>query len=161
MQGQNNNGKETSKQKAQLSTFYIGKRWFGIDVTRVQEIVKPMEITLVPLAPPYVTGLINLRGQVATAIGFRALFGIKDAWQDASFNVVCRLNGFLMAFQVDQIGDVIEVSAKDYEPIPLTVPEAMRFYLSGVYKHQNQLLSVIDIDKVTEGLNLLEKKAAA
>lgn len=63
-----------------------------------------MELTPVPLAPVHVLGLINLRGQVATAIGLRELFALPDKSQDSAFNMVCRIDGFLMAFQVDQIG---------------------------------------------------------
>jgi purine-binding chemotaxis protein CheW len=151
---------QTRQNKVQLSTFFIGQRWFAFDVTRVQEIVKPMDLTPVPLAPVHVRGLINLRGQVATAIGLRELFALQDKGVEEAFNMVCRMDGFLMAFQVDQIGDVIEVTMQDYEPVPSTIPESTRRFLSGVFKMQTQLLSVIDLDKVTEALNQNPGKAA-
>lgn len=151
---------QTQQNKVQLSTFFIGQRWFAFDVTRVQEIVKPMDLTPVPLAPVHVRGLINLRGQVATAIGLRELFALQDKGVEEAFNMVCRVDGFLMAFQVDQIGDVIEVTMQDYEPVPSTIPESTRRFLSGVFKMQTQLLSVIDLDKVTEVLNQNTGKAA-
>ena len=150
----------TKQDKVQLSTFFLGSRWFAFDVTRVQEIVKPMDLTPVPLAPLHVRGLINLRGQVATAIGLRELFALKDQGVAEAFNMVCRVDGFLMAFQVDQIGDVIEVTMQDYEAVPTTIPESTRRFLSGVFKMQSQLLSVIDLDKVTEVLNQSGSKAA-
>lgn len=150
----------TNKNKVQLSTFFLGQRCFAFDVTRVQEIVKPMELTPVPLAPPHVRGLINLRGQVATAIGLRELFSMPDKNVEESFNMVCRIDGFLMAFQVDRIGDVIEVPMQDYEPVPGTIPESTRKFLSGVFKMETQLLSVIDIDKLTEVLNQSNGKTA-
>ncbi len=150
----------TKQSKVQLSTFFLGQRWFAFDVTRVQEIVKPMDLTPVPLAPNHVRGLINLRGQVATAIGLRELFTLQDKGVEQAFNMVCRVDGFLMAFQVDQIGDVIEVTMQDYEPVPSTIPETTRKFLSGVFKMQTQLLSVIDLDKVTEVLNQNSGKAA-
>jgi purine-binding chemotaxis protein CheW len=150
----------TKQNKVQLSTFCLGQRWFAFDVTRVQEIVKPMDLTPVPLAPAHVRGLINLRGQVATAIGLRELFALKDQGVAEAFNMVCRVDGFLMAFQVDRIGDVIEVTMQDYEAVPATIPESTRKFLSGVFKMQNQLLSVIDLDKVTEVLNQTGSKAA-
>lgn len=150
----------TKQNKVQLSTFFLGRRWFAFDVTRVQEIVKPMDLTPVPLAPVHVRGLINLRGQVATAIGLRELFALQDQGVAEAFNMVCRVDGFLMAFQVDQIGDVIEVTMQDYETVPATIPESTRKFLSGVFKMQSQLLSVIDLDKVTEVLNQTGSKAA-
>lgn len=137
----------------QFSTFYISDRLYGIEVTRVQEIVKPMEMTEVPLAPDHIRGLINLRGQVATAIGVRQLFG-ADQNEDADLmNVVCNMDNHLISLQVDKIGDVVEVEKSSYEPTPQTVPERTRRFLDGVYKDDNKLLSIINIDKVAKFLN--------
>jgi purine-binding chemotaxis protein CheW len=121
-----------------------------------------MDLTPVPLAPQHVRGLINLRGQVATAIGLRELFALQDKAVpvDQAFNMVCRVDGDLMAFQVDQIGDVIEVTLQDYEAVPATVPESTRKFLAAVIPLPKQLLSVIDLDKVSEVLNQSSGKAA-
>ena len=142
----------TSK-SSQFSTFYIADRLYGIDVTRVQEVVRPMPITPIPLAPDYVTGLINLRGQVATAIGLRELFGLKSAPPDHFMNVVCRIDGSLISLQADEIGDVIEVMMQDFESTPQTVPGDVRRFMSGIYKISGALLSVIDIERISKFLN--------
>jgi purine-binding chemotaxis protein CheW len=138
---------------SQYSTFYVSNRLYGIDVTKVQEVVRPMPITPIPLAPSYVSGLINLRGQVATAIGLRHLFGFKDTPPDQFMNVVCKVDGALVSLQVDEIGDVIEVSAKDFEQTPQTVPGDIRRFMSGVFKISDNLLSIIDIDRINKFLN--------
>lgn len=143
---------QTSKMN-QLSTFFISERWYGIDVIRVQEIVKPMDLTTIPLSPTYVRGLINLRGQIATAIGLRELLRLTCMSPEELFNVVCKIDGYLVSLQVDRIGDVIEVSEDCFESTPSTVPPHTRQFLSGIYKFQNRLLSVIDIDKVIDYLN--------
>ncbi|NRA63792.1 MAG: chemotaxis protein CheW [Pseudobacteriovorax sp.] len=145
----------------QFSTFIIGNRLFGLDVTRVQEIVRPMGMTDIPLAPDFVRGLINLRGQVATAIGLRELFEIHVERPAEALNVVCKLDGFLISFQVDKIGDVLEVNTNDFEPTPNTIPEGTRRFLRGVYKVSGQLLSVIDIDRVIGFLNETAEDLAA
>lgn len=145
----------------QFSTFYVSERLYGLDVTRVQEIVRDMPTTGIPLAPPYVRGLINLRGQVATAIGIRELFSLESTESEEVLNVVCKLDGFLISFQVDRIGDVMEAEAKYFEPTPTTIPEATRKFLSGVYKTDNQILSIIDIDKVMFFLNQQNAEQAA
>jgi purine-binding chemotaxis protein CheW len=142
-----------SSKSQQYSTFYVGNRLYGIDVTRVQEVVRPMSMTQVPLAPKYVVGLINLRGQVATAIGLRELFGINDTRPDQFMNVVCRIDGTLVALQADEIGDVLEVQGKDFETTPQTVPSNVRRFMAGVYKIPNSLLSIIDIDLIGKYLN--------
>ena len=69
---------QQNKSTEQFSTFYVSERLYGLDVTRVQEIVRDMQTTSIPLAPNYVRGLINLRGQQVTAIGLRELFGLTE-----------------------------------------------------------------------------------
>lgn len=137
----------------QFSTFYIADRLYGIEVTKVQEIVKPMEMTEVPLAPQHISGLINLRGQVATAIGIRQLFGRSEGSDADLMNVVCNMDSHLISLQVDKIGDVVEVDEESFEPTPQTVPEHTRRFLDGVYKTGDKLLSIIDIDKIAKFLN--------
>ena len=139
--------------RSQYSTFYVGGRLYGIDVTRVQEVVRPMPTTAIPLAPPYVVGLINLRGQVATAIGLRELFAISQDPPDCFMNVVCRIDGTLIALQADEIGDVLEVQERDFEATPQTVPGDVRRFMSGIYKISGSLLSIIDIDRIGKFLN--------
>lgn len=145
--------KSSTTARCQFSTFIVGKHLYGIDVTRVQEVVRPMPITPIPLAPTFVMGLINLRGQVATAIGLRELFGIDSERPDHVMNVVCRIDGALVALQADEIGDVLEVEAKDFENAPQTVPESVRRFMSGIYKTSGSLLSIIDIDRIGKFLN--------
>ena len=137
----------------QFSTFLVAGRLYGIDVTKVQEIVRPMPITSIPLAPNYVTGLINLRGQVATAIGLRELFGIEEAASSECMNVVCRIEGSLISLHVDQIADVMYVKNEHFESTPQTIPEQVRKYMDGVYKTEGNLLSVVNIDKIRENIN--------
>lgn len=146
-------GSHTAAASNQFSTFYVASRLYGIDVTCVQEVVRPMPITPIPLAPDYVTGLINLRGQVATAIGLRELFGLKDTRPDQFMNVVCRIDGSLISLQADEIGDVTEVMAKDFEPTPQTVPADVRRFMLGIYKISGSLLSIIDIERIGKFLN--------
>ena len=156
---------DTSKQQRsfqQFSTFIVAGRHYGIEVTKVQEVIKPMKITSVPLAPTFVKGLINLRGQVATAVDLTELFEIQsrpDKTDDTNelMNVVCRLGGFLMAFQVEEIGDVLELETKNFEETPPTVPVGIKRFMSGVFKTDQYLLSIIDIDKIN---GYLQEKAA-
>ncbi len=138
----------------QYSTFYVADRLYGIDVTMVQEITKKMTITKVPLAPPFVYGLINLRGQIATAVGLRELFILaKDENVQDQMNVVCKDEGMLLSLVIDRIGDVIEVEDKDFEPTPDTINNSVGRFMSGVYKIPGQLLSIIDVKKIIEILN--------
>ncbi|MBX9837343.1 MAG: chemotaxis protein CheW [Silvanigrellaceae bacterium] len=146
----------THKETKQFSTFYLENRLYGIEVGRVQEVVRAMTMTSIPLAPEYVRGLINLRGQVATAIGLRQLFKFLDCMPEEFINIVCKVEGMLISFQVDEIGDVIEVSEVDFEQTPQTVSDDIRSFMLGVYKTPNSLLSVINLDNIIKCLNTKE-----
>lgn len=137
----------------QYSTFSIGDRLYGINVMKVQEVTKTMSMTRVPLAPAYVYGLINLRGQIATAVSLRELFKIKGPAPASEMNVVCRVDGLLFSFLVDDIGDVVELETSKVATLPATVDQHLRGYLQGVYKLPNQILSIIDIEKISTAIN--------
>lgn len=149
----NGSDAKSGNQTQQFSTFYVANRLYGIDVTRVQEVVRPMPMTPIPLAPEYVRGLINLRGQVATAIGLRQLFGLKGEEPTEFMNVVCKVEGILISLQVDEIGDVIEVEKNYFEPSPKTISDEIKKFMSGIYKLSDSLLSTIDVDRINKFLN--------
>lgn len=142
-----------TEQSEQYSTFKVAGRLYGIDVVKVQEVVKPMPMTIVPMAPDFVKGLINLRGQVATAIGLRELFNLPVEDASELMNVVCQFSGRLVSFLVDEIGDVIEVPKSDFEDTPKTIPQVVGKHMDGVYKVQNSLLSILNIDSIFKHIN--------
>lgn len=140
----------TEQENRQFTTFHIAGRLYGIDVLRVQEVTRALPIAEVPLAPRFVHGLINLRGQISTAISLRELFQISEPAPEDQMNVVCRLNEVLISFLVDGVGDVLELEAKDFELAPETVPDGIRRFIEGVYKTPAALMSVVDVDKIAE-----------
>ena len=88
-------------QTKQFATFYLDGRLYGIEVMQVQEVTQPMTATPVRLAPRYVKGLINLRGQIATAIGLRELFDLESDGSLEKMTVVCRHAAMLLSQIVD------------------------------------------------------------
>ena len=135
----------------QFSTFFVAGRLYGLDVTSVQEITQPLPVTKVPLSPNFVSGLINLRGQIATAIELRELFSLTEESQSENLmNVVCRGDGVLLSLIVDKIGDVMEVDDKLFESTPETIHPTVSKFMSGVYKISGSLLSILDIGKIVE-----------
>lgn len=135
----------------QLTTFYVGKELFGIEVMKVQEVTGTPYVVPVPLSPPFVRGLVNLRGQIATALGLRELFNKEHSAQEMS--VVCRLDGNLVSLIVDSIGDVLELDKSGFESTPDSIPLEVRKYIKGVYKMDGAFLSVIDLDILTKELS--------
>jgi purine-binding chemotaxis protein CheW len=139
---------------SQFSTFWVDDRLYGVNIKMVQEITKSMNVTQVPLAPGFIKGLINLRGQIATAVGLRELFEIAQNSGSGKINVVCKSEAYLLALVVDEVGDVLELEDNLFERTPETVSMGVSRFMSGVYKLPNNLLSVIDIQKIIDFLNV-------
>ncbi|MBY0459634.1 MAG: chemotaxis protein CheW, partial [Gemmataceae bacterium] len=127
----------------QFCTFRLGDRCFGIDVLEVQEVIRAQPMTRVPLAPAVVRGLMNLRGRVVTALDLRRRFGLPDG-PDDPVNVVVSTDDGAISLLVDDVGDVLTLSAEAFEPVPDTLAGVARELVRGVYKLDDQLLLVLD-----------------
>lgn len=134
----------------QLCTFTIDEMLFGVDVMNVQEVIRYQDVTRVPLAASSVRGLINLRGQIVTAIEMRDRLGLRARPADVlPMNVVSIVpNGGIVSFLVDEIGDVLEVDDQSYEPAPETMPSSIRRFVQGVFKLEGRLLLLLDAANV-------------
>ena len=134
----------------QFATFHLAGLFLGVDVLKVQEVIRYQEMTRVPIAPPMVEGLINLRGQIITAIDLRRCLGLADrADGELPMNVVIRSDDGAVSLLVDEIGDVIEVDDQRFEPVPETVTGFSRDLINGVYKLDQQLLLILDTEKAS------------
>jgi purine-binding chemotaxis protein CheW len=132
----------------QFCTFYIKGLLFGVEVQTVQEVIQHQDMTGVPLAPKDVAGLINLRGQIVTAIDLRRRLGVCDrSAGELPMNVVVRTSDGAVSLLVDDIGDVVEVEEKDFENAPDTLAGTSRELIRGVYKLKKELLLVLDTQR--------------
>ena len=134
----------------QLCTFHLGSLFLGVEVNRVQEVLRQQEMTRVPLAPPAVCGLINLRGQIVPAIELRECLQLEPRAEGApAMNVVVYTADGAVSLLVDEVGDVIELSPADFEAAPRTIPGRALDVIEGVYKLPNRLLLVVNVDRAT------------
>lgn len=133
----------------QFCTFHIADLFVGIDVHHVQEILRFQPMTRVPRAPRAVSGLINLRGQIVTTIDLRCRLDLPPR-QDGQppMNVVVRDDDNAVSLLVDRIGDVLEVADDSREPPPVTVEASLRSLIAGTYKRPDQLLLVLDHERL-------------
>ncbi len=132
----------------QFCTFFLEGLFFGIEVEKVQEVIRYQEMTRVPLAPSVVGGLINLRGQIVTAVDMRRRLGLSERPEDQlPMNVVVRMEDGAVSLLVDEIGDVLETQEESFERPPETVQGVARELIRGVYKLKGQLLLILDTDK--------------
>ncbi|PWW22258.1 purine-binding chemotaxis protein CheW [Geodermatophilus normandii] len=138
----------TRATSGQLATFRLDGDLYGVEVEHVQEVLRSQVLTRVPLAPPAVAGLINLRGQVVTAIELRERLGRppRPAGTDAVV-IVVRLHGEAVSLLVDSIADVVDVDATDFEAPPDTLDGQARELIRGAYKLDGTLLLALDVQK--------------
>jgi purine-binding chemotaxis protein CheW len=132
----------------QFCTFLVDGLYFGIDVLKVKEVIRFQEMTRVPLASPVIKGLINLRGQIVTAIDLRRGLDLSDRAEGClPMNVVVRTVDGAVSLLVDEIGDVVNVEPDTFERPPETLNGIARDLISGVYKLKERLLLVMDTEK--------------
>jgi purine-binding chemotaxis protein CheW len=132
----------------QYSTFYLNGLFFGVEVLKVQEVIRYQEMTRVPLAPRMIEGLINLRGQIVTAIDLRRRLELPPrAEGQLPMNVVVRSEDGAVSLLVDEIGDVVEIQDDTYERPPETLDGVARELIQGVYKLKERLLLILDTEK--------------
>lgn len=133
----------------QLVSFRLAQEEYGIEITKVQEIILMGEITRVPQTPPYIKGLINLRSTVIPIVDLRLRFGLppQDPTDDTRIMVV-NVGGKTIGIIVDAVSEVLRVSHEQIAPPPATVSGLGRDYLTGLVKLENRLLILLNIDRL-------------
>ena len=136
----------------QFVTFTLDDKLCGIPVERIVEVLPGRARTPVPLSPPDVAGLVNLRGQVVLSVDLRERLGIPRFVTDDDHEqmmVVVLVGGENVALLVDTIGDVVEVEDEQFETPPQTLPENLRSVIAGAYKLPGRLVLALDVDQST------------
>jgi purine-binding chemotaxis protein CheW len=145
------NSNKSVEQSRQYSTFYVADLFFGIDVLNVQEVLRYQEMTRVPLAPDVIEGLINLRGQIVTAVDLRRRLKVKPRDTGSTpMNIVVRSEEGAVSLLVDEISDVLEVNPASYEPPPQNLPLEQRELIEGLYKLDGRLLLILNTERVLQ-----------
>lgn len=142
----------------QLCTFELGDMLFGIDVQNVQEVLRHQEMTTVPLASSMIRGLINLRGQIVTAIDMRARLALPPrGGEELPMNVVVRTADGVMSLLVDEIGDVLDLDSTTFECPPETMTPAVRDLVIGVFKLEGRLLLLLHPERIAAGSSTVQR----
>jgi len=132
-------------------TFTIAEQLFGIPVLLVQDVLSSYQITRIPLAPAEITGSLNLRGRVVTAIDVRIRLGMKPRPKGASsMSIVAESEGELYSLMVDSVGEVLPLSASNFERNPPTMDAKLRAFSDGIYRLDHGLLVVLDVNRLLD-----------
>jgi purine-binding chemotaxis protein CheW len=132
----------------QLVGFRVGGEEFGINILRVQEIIRSQQLTRVPNSPDCMEGVMNLRGKIIPVIALRKRFGLEEAAPDKQNRiVVVEIQGSVLGFIVDAVSEVLRIEVDKIEPPP-RLSAVEREYVSGVGKFGERLLIVLDADRL-------------
>jgi purine-binding chemotaxis protein CheW len=142
---------EGAQSRSQFATFFVADLFFGVDVLCVQEVLRFQQMTRVPQAPEVIEGLINLRGQIVTAIDMRRRLRLPPrADNQTPMNMVVRTEDGAVSLLVDEIGDVLDLDASAYERPPENLDDGASELILGVYKLKDRLLLVLDAEKTVD-----------
>lgn len=132
-------------------TAVVGGQLCGIPVMKVQDVLGPLHITPIPLAPPEVAGSLNLRGRVVTTIELRIRMGLPPRDEgNKGMSIVVEHHGELYSLMVDNVGEVLKMSLDTFENNPATLDSLWRSFSEGVYRLDEGLLVVLDVDQLLD-----------
>ena len=139
----------TSAQTVELVTFYVGDVLFGMNILKVQEINKQIEMTSVPHAPDYVLGILNLRGRIVTIVDLAKKFSLSHAEiSDKTRVIIVNSQDEHIGLLVDRIGDVVLADMNLTEQAPSNIGGVMGVFFEGVYKTEDGLIGIVDVEEV-------------
>lgn len=155
---------ETKKsgQKKQIIIFLLGDETYGADVKQVREIIRESKITVVPKSPPFILGVIDLRGKIIPVVNLSAKFNLPESTnKEKSRIIITDINGEPIGIKVDAVTEVIKVDAQSIEPAPsIAITEELKKAIPGVIKTENILVSLLDLEKVLPKNDIENKKEA-
>jgi purine-binding chemotaxis protein CheW len=132
-------------------TVMVGGQLFGLPITRVQDVFAPERITRVPLAPPEIAGVLNLRGRIVTLVDMRRRLGMPAREPGAeSMAVGVEAQGESYGLQIDSVGEVLKLGEAMHEPNPINLDAGLAGVSAGIYRLEDQLLVVVDVDRVLD-----------
>lgn len=140
---------KTANGTVELATFYVGDALCGMDILKVQEINKLMEMTKVPQAPEYVTGILNLRGQIITVIDLGKKLGLSSIdFNEKTRNIIVNSGTEYIGLIVSHISDVVEAEWEKVEKPPANIGGVQGVFFKGVFKTKDRLIGVLDVERV-------------
>jgi purine-binding chemotaxis protein CheW len=142
----------------QVCTFFLNNIYFGIEVEDVREIIRQQPLTRIPLAPPDICGLMNLRGQVLPVVDLPCRLGLQsiscNISEHVTYNIIVDTDDDVVSFIVDDVGDVLHCASETFEPPPANLNSQIRFFLKGAYKLDQGFLLILNTTKILDPLHV-------
>ena len=141
--------RETKGEVLQLASFRLGEEEYAIDISAVQEINRMTEVTKVPNSPPYIEGVLNLRGRIIPAVNLRKKFGLPEREYDRHTRImVVDVEGTMVGLIVDAVSEVLRISPETIEPAPEMSAGVNSKYIMGVGKINGRLVILLDLERL-------------
>jgi purine-binding chemotaxis protein CheW len=141
----------TQQKQTEYVTAMIGGQLFGLPIVCVQDVFIPERLTRIPLAPPEIAGVLNLRGRIVTLIDLRRRFGLgqrDDGEPVMAIGVESRAESY--GLLIDSVGEVLKLDDAAREPNPINLDQRLARVSAGIYRLDGQLLIVVDVDRVLD-----------
>ncbi|MGI6122694.1 MAG: chemotaxis protein CheW [Acetivibrionales bacterium] len=133
----------------QLVKFFIADEAFGVGIKQIYQILKPQEIFKVPNTPPFIEGLINLRGKVMTVFNLRKRFNMPEKENDENTKIlIVKMDDYLLGFTVDSVAEIVRIPEEEIVETPPSLTNFDRRFLSGVAKMNEKLILLLDLEKI-------------
>jgi len=141
---------QTRTKEVQLVVFRLEREEFGLDISQVREIIRMQDITPMPKAPPFIEGVINLRGQIIAVMDLSKRFGLKGTKRtETSRIVVTELKDSTVGLVVDEVPEVLRISGDNIEPTPGMIETQIHAeFIKGVGKLEQRLIVLLDVNKI-------------
>jgi len=130
-------------------TAMVGGELFGLPIGRVQDVFVPDRLTRVPLAPPEIAGILNLRGRIVTLVDLCRRLGLERR-SESAMAIGVELKGESYGLMIDQVGEVMSLDAADFERNPVNLDPKLAAVSSGIYRLEHRLLLVLDVDRLLD-----------
>lgn len=132
-------------------TIRIDNQLFGVPVLQVQDVLGIQRVTHIPLAPPEIAGVLNLRGRIVTAIDVRKRLGLEARENsEDNMSVVVEHEEELYSLIIDEVGDVLNMDSENYEATPATLDPVWREVSQGIFRLESELLVILDVSKLLD-----------
>jgi len=142
---------ELKEQTRQIIVFLLSREWYGVEITKVKEVIKVGKITYLPSSPDYIAGIVNLRGKILSITDLKTLLGLPHEQPTDKTRIIAVESGTLeTGLLVDEVIESIEVPVSKIEPALLTLPVEQTDYIEGQCKIGDRLIALISVEKISE-----------
>ena len=145
---------ELKEETFQIVVFRLGREWYGVEITKVKEVIRTGKITYLPSSPEHIAGIVTRRGNILSVTDLKTTFGLPHEGPTEQARIIAIESGiFETGFLVDEVVESMQVPASKIEPALLTLPGEGGKYIEGECRVNNKLIALVNVEKV------LEKKA--